>query len=121
MIESRIKSWIYQDLLEKPQTEVLYCKTAQGGLGLSNVKYKMLAHLLTTFLQMVLNNQFKQKHHHLIKLQIYSFNLRCFTKIWHLPVRNFAILYSVPPFSGAPKYIMAKTTPNAKIDITGSI
>ena len=64
VMESKIKSWIYQDLFEKPQSEVLYHKTTQGGLGLADMKQKMTAHLLTTFLQTAINDEYKQNLYH---------------------------------------------------------
>ena len=44
------KSYIYQDMLEKPNELVPYQKVQQGGLGLHNIKCKALASLISTFL-----------------------------------------------------------------------
>ena len=42
-MESLCKSYIHQDLLEKPDELMLYRKVEQGGLGLHNVKCKAKA------------------------------------------------------------------------------
>ena len=45
------KSYVYQDMLEKPSELILHRKVEQGGLGLHHIKIKALASLITTFLQ----------------------------------------------------------------------
>ena len=40
-IDSKIKSWMYQDNFEKSELEILYRKIKDGGLGLTNVCQKM--------------------------------------------------------------------------------
>ena len=57
-MESKVKSWLNQDTFEKPQREVLYRKTIEGGLSLTNIKQKLLPHLLTNFLQTATNTDF---------------------------------------------------------------
>ena len=47
------KSWLYQDMLEKPSELVLYRDRDQCGLGLHNIRSKALAGLITTFLQVI--------------------------------------------------------------------
>ena len=47
VMESLCKSYIYQDLLEKPDELMLYRKVEQGGLGLHNIKCKAKASLLS--------------------------------------------------------------------------
>merc|ERR1711954_635533 len=50
-ISSLIKSWLFQDQLEKPEDHVLYRSRTQGGLNLTNVKVKALSLLIKTFLE----------------------------------------------------------------------
>ena len=63
-MQSKIKSWLNQDTFEKPQEEVLYRKKLDGGLNLTNIKFKMKAFLITNFLQTACNKDFKQNLYH---------------------------------------------------------
>ena len=49
-ITSRIKSYCYQDLLQKPSEVTLFRRVHDGGVGLQHVKCKSFAHLISTFL-----------------------------------------------------------------------
>ena len=48
-ITSQVKSWLYQDCLEKPSELVLYSYV--GGLGLFHVKVRSLALLIRSFME----------------------------------------------------------------------
>ena len=63
-IASQCKSYIFQDMLEKPSELVLYRKVEHGGLGLHNIKCKALASLISTFLQTAANTSFQQSLYH---------------------------------------------------------
>ena len=63
-IESLSKSYIYQDLLEKPSELVLYRRVEHGGLGLHSCKCKALASLISSFLQTAANPRFRQSLYH---------------------------------------------------------
>ena len=63
-INSQVKSWLYQDCLEKPSELVLHRKTEDGGLGLYNVKIRALALLIRTFLETSINPTFKHSLFH---------------------------------------------------------
>ena len=54
-ITSSIKSWLYQDMLVKPEEMVLHRPHLHGGLCLHSVKNKALAGFITTFLQTAAN------------------------------------------------------------------
>ena len=54
-ITCKIKSWLYQDQLEKPEEVVLYRSIHHGGLGLHNVKIRSNALLIKTFLETAIN------------------------------------------------------------------
>ena len=63
-ITSLIKSWIYADLLEKPEELVLYRGRKQGGLNVYNVKYRAMAELIKTFLDTATNPKFRNNVYH---------------------------------------------------------
>ena len=57
-ITSNAKSWLYGDMLIKPEELVLYRPTASGGLALLNVKIKALSGLIRSFLETACMPQF---------------------------------------------------------------
>ena len=59
-ITSSCKSWIYQDILVKPEEMILHRPHHHGGLGLHSVKYKALAGFITTFIQTAANPVYRQ-------------------------------------------------------------
>jgi hypothetical protein len=61
---SQSKSFIYADLLEKPEELVLYRSTEDGGLGLNNIQCRAQAALISTFLQTAANPAFLRNHYH---------------------------------------------------------
>ena len=63
-INSNVKSWFYQDCLEKPSELVLYRETKDGGLGLLNVKVRALACLIRSFLETAANPTFRHQLYH---------------------------------------------------------
>ena len=66
-ITSSAKSWLYGDMLLKPEEIVLYRPNISGGLALVNVKMKALACLIRTFLETDCMTKFRQSlFHHLL-------------------------------------------------------
>ena len=63
-INSQVKSWLYQDCLEKPNELVLYRRPENGGLGLFNVKVRAQALLIRTFLETSVNPNFRHSLFH---------------------------------------------------------
>ena len=61
---SQAKSFIYADMLEKPQEEALYRGVMEGGLGLFNIKQRALAALIFTFLQTAIDPKFRRNYFH---------------------------------------------------------
>ena len=59
-----MKSWLYQDCLEKPNELVLYRSSEDGGLGLFNVKLRALALLIRSFLETAVNPTFSHSLFH---------------------------------------------------------
>ena len=62
-ITSSVKSWLFQDMLEKPHEMVTYRSVELGGLGMHNVKVRAMAMLIHTFLAQAIcpkfpNNQY---------------------------------------------------------------
>ena len=50
-ITSKVKSYCYQDLYQKPSEVLLYRGVEEGGLGLHHLRSKSLANLISTFIQ----------------------------------------------------------------------
>ena len=63
-INSIIKSWIYSDLLIKPDEITLFKKRSKGGLNLINIKYRAMAELIKSFIDTAINPKFKQNIFH---------------------------------------------------------
>ena len=57
-IYSSIKSWMYADLIVKPQEELIFRSIKEGGLGLQNIQAKASANLITSFIQTSINKEF---------------------------------------------------------------
>ena len=58
-ITSKIKSYCYQDLYQKPSEVLLYRDVEEGGLGLHHLKSKAQANLISTFMQTARNKRFQ--------------------------------------------------------------
>jgi exonuclease III len=61
---SQAKSFIYSDMLEKPEVLVLNREVADGGLGLQHIHCRANAALISTFLQTAINPIFNRNHYH---------------------------------------------------------
>ena len=71
-INSSIKSWLYQDCLEKPSELVQFRQPKDGGLGLFNVAIRSMACLIRTFLETATNPNFR---HILFHELLYRFHV----------------------------------------------
>ena len=63
-ITSNIKSWVYADQLVKPEEIVMYKGRKEGGLGLTNVKFRAMAELIKAFLDTAINPKFRRNLFH---------------------------------------------------------
>ena len=63
-INKQVKSWLYQDCLEKPSELVLYRDIKDGGLGLLHVHVRSLALLIRAFLETSVNPNFRHSLYH---------------------------------------------------------
>ena len=63
-ITSRVKSYCYQDLFQKPSEVLLYRRVEEGGLGLHHVQSKAQAHLIANFIQTAADTRFRQSLFH---------------------------------------------------------
>ena len=63
-LTSRAKSWLFQDILEKPAEMVLYRPIERGGLGLHNIQIKSKASLIRTFLETSVNPSYNHNLYH---------------------------------------------------------
>ena len=63
-IHTKCRSYLFQDLLQKPSELVMFRPVDEGGLGLQHVKCKALAHLISVFLQTAANPQYISSQFH---------------------------------------------------------
>ena len=63
-INSSIKSWLYADLLEKPEQLVYNRPWSKGGLNVHNVHYKSLSILIKSFIETAIGNGFIKNLYH---------------------------------------------------------
>ena len=73
-ITSKIKSWLYQEQLEKPEEMVIYRPIKAGGLGLQNVGCKAKASLIRTFLETAINPSFSHSLYHSLLFRAHHIN-----------------------------------------------
>ena len=64
MFNKTAKSFLYTDLLEKPDELVLYRNIEDGGLGFLNIQVRAKAALISTFLQTAINPNFTRNFYH---------------------------------------------------------
>ena len=55
---SSIKSWLYSDMLEKPEEMTMFRPRGEGGLGVQNIRFKSLAIRIKAFLETAVNPEF---------------------------------------------------------------
>ena len=70
-ITSSCKSWLYQDMLAKPEEMILHRPASYGGLGLQHIKYKSMAGFISTFLQTAANPAFQSNLLHTLLYRKY--------------------------------------------------
>ena len=63
-IISSVKSWLFQDMLEKPQEMVTFRQVELGGLGVHCVKTRAMAMLIHTFLSQAISPMFTGNQYH---------------------------------------------------------
>ena len=63
-INKAIKSWLYADMLFKPEEMVMVRPIKYGGLGILDVKYKAMAGLIRSFLETACNPDFRHSLYH---------------------------------------------------------
>ena len=73
-ITSKVKSWLFQDQLEKPAEMVLHRPIQLGGLGLHNVKYKAQASLIRSFMETAGHPSFRHSVYHSTLYRVYVLN-----------------------------------------------
>ena len=69
-VNSIVKSWVYQDCLEKPNELVLFRSNKDGGLGLLNVRVRAVACLIKSFMETAADPQFL---HSLFHQQLFGY------------------------------------------------
>ena len=63
-IASDIKSWLYADMLLKPEEMVMHRPVTYGGLGVHHVQCKAMAGLIRSFLEIACHPQFRRSLYH---------------------------------------------------------
>ena len=63
-IKSVMKGWLHQDMLIKPQEEILFRPRKDGGLGLQHVQSKAMAGMIRTFMETAANPKFQRRLDH---------------------------------------------------------
>ena len=63
-ITSLVKSWLYADMLIKPEETIMFRQPSYGGLGVLNVKLKAQAGLIKTFLETSGGTKFRPSLYH---------------------------------------------------------
>ena len=71
-ITALVKSWLYADLLEKPDELILYRSRKSGGLNLINVKLRAMAEQIKSFLDTSINPKFR---HNLFHRALYEWHI----------------------------------------------
>ena len=95
-ITSTIKSWLFQDMLEKPQEMVTFRQVELGGLGLQCVKTRAMAMLIRTFLQQAISAKFQVNQYH---QQLYK---------WHVLEERDSPCPGKPPYYSATFFHLIK-------------
>ena len=75
-ISKAVNSWLYADMLFKPEEMIMERPIIYGGLGVLNVKYKAMAGLIRTFLETVCNPNFKHSLYHELLFRYYVMDER---------------------------------------------
>ena len=70
-VSSKVKSWLFQDQLEKPEEMILFRPIKFGGLGVHNVKYKALASQIRTFMETAVHPSFRHSLFHTLLYRSY--------------------------------------------------
>ena len=70
-VTSKVKSWLFQDQLEKPEEMILFRPITQGGLGLHNIKFKALASMIRTFIETASHPLFEHSLFHTVLYRVY--------------------------------------------------
>ena len=59
-----IKSWLYADMLEKPEELLMFRSRKDGGLGVHHIKSKATAILIRSFLETAFSDKFIRNNFH---------------------------------------------------------
>ena len=104
-ITSKLKSYCYQDLYQKPSEVLLYRSVEEGGLGLHHLQSKAQAHLISTFIQTASGTRFRISVFH---SWLYRFHVEADIS---LPNQGFTPYYD-QKFFNVIKFVKDKTPLN---------
>ena len=97
-ITSSAKSWLYADMLMKPEEIVLHRPVSSGGLALLHVKMKALAGLIRCFLETACMPKYRQSLYHQLLFRYHVLEDRSFSNPGLPPFYNhefFAVISHV--------------------------
>ena len=87
-ITSSAKTWLYADMLLKPEETVLHRQAEAGGLSLVNVKMKALAGLIRSFLETACISKYRQSLYHQLLLRYHVYEDRSIENPGYPPFYN---------------------------------
>ena len=70
-VTSKMKSWLFQDQLEKPEEMILHRPVSMGGLGLHHVRTKALATMIRTFIETAAHPRYHHNVYHTALFRAY--------------------------------------------------
>ena len=97
-ITSMAKSWLYGDMLLKPEEVVLHRPVTAGGLSVLNVRCKALAGLIRSFLETACIPRFKQSLYHQLLFRYHVLEDRTITDPGYPPFYSqhfFSVIHAV--------------------------
>ena len=97
-ITSMAKSWLYGDMLLKPEEVVLHRPVTAGGLSVLNVRCKALAGLIRSFLETACMPRFKQSLYHQLLFRYHVLEDRTITDPGYPPFYSqhfFSVIHDV--------------------------
>ena len=105
-ITSLIKSWLYADQLEKPEELILYRSRKSGGLNIYNVKLRVMAELIKSFMDTAMNTTFKTNLYHQALYKWHVEDNRCIPNTGRPPYYSVIVLFCTWGDKGTKRVIL---------------
>ena len=108
-ITSSIKSWLYADMLLKPEEMIMHRPPSAGGLGIHHVAMKAKAGLIKSFLETACNPKFQQSLYHQLLYQYHVLEDRSLPNPKFPPFYNEEFFNSIRKVLKSPRDVAAMT------------